>query len=119
MGECQHETEALDATFDQLFKCGDVSSISGVAEVRPLPVSEPCSLNQPMSLKIVLGIVGLGGCRVSLKDLESREHDGTRRRGHGGENAVAAVGDVHRCTGDRLVVLEVVQGYDPTAILGG
>ena len=72
-----------------------------------------------MSLDIVLGIINPCSCRVSLEDFESRKYDRTRRRSHGGENAVAAVGDVHWRSGDRFVVLEVIQGYDPTAVLGG
>ena len=71
-----------------------------------------------MGCDIVLGIVNLGGCWVSFEDLESRKHNSTRRRGNGGENAVAAVGDVDRCSGDRFVVFEILQGYDPTACLG-
>ena len=72
-----------------------------------------------MSLNIVLGVVDPGGSWESLENLESGEYDRPRRRGHCGENTVAAVGDVHWRSGDRFIVLEVVQGYDPTAVLGG
>jgi len=63
-----------------------------------------------MSSDIVLGIVDLCGCWISFEDFESGKHNSTRRRSNGGEDAVAAVGDVHRCSGDRFVVFEVLQG---------
>ena len=99
------------------FECGDISRISGVSVIRPLSVAKPRSLNQSMGLDVVFGIVDPGSSWVSLKDLESGKYDRTGRRSHGGENAVASVGNVHWRTGDRFVVLEVVQGYDPTASL--
>jgi len=71
-----------------------------------------------MSCDVVLGIVDLGGCWVCFEDLESRKHNSTGRRNDGRKNAVAAVGDVHRCSGDRFVAFKVLQGYDPTVCLG-
>jgi len=119
MGVYQNETENPHDTTARPFECGDVSRISGVPVVRPLSVSKPRSLDQPMSFNIVLGIIDPGGCWVSLEDLESGEYDRPRGRSHGRENAIAAVSDVHWRSGDRFVVLEVLQGYDPPAILGG
>jgi len=118
MGVCQPGTEIGILNPIPPFECGDISRVSRVTVIGPLSVSKPRSLNQPMGLNIVFGIVDPGCCWVSLKDLESGEHDRTRRRSDGGENAVASVCDVDWRTGDRFVVLEVVQGYDPTASLG-
>jgi len=102
----------------QPFNCRDVGSISGVSVVRPLSITKPRGLDKPMSRDVVLGIIDLGGCWVYFEDLESGKHNSTGRRSDGGENAVATVGDVHRCSGDRFVVFEVLQGYDPTVCLG-
>lgn len=67
-----------DHTSSPPFKYGDVSRESRVPVIRPLPVPESRSLDQPVSLDVVLGIVDLGGRRVSLEDLESRKDDSTR-----------------------------------------
>jgi hypothetical protein len=59
-------------------KCGDVNCISGVSIIRSLSVSEPRGLDQPVNRDIILGIVDLGGCWVSFKDLECGKHDSAR-----------------------------------------
>jgi len=71
-----------------------------------------------MSRDVVLGIIDLCSCWVYFEDLESGKHNNTGRRSDGRKNAVAAVGDVHRCSGDHFVVFEVLQGYDPTVCFG-
>ena len=99
----------------QPFKRGDVSGISRVSVVRPLPITEPRGLDKPMGRDIVLGIADPGASRVPFEDFEGGKHDSTRRRSDCRENAIAAVGDVHRRSGDRFVALEVFQGHDPAA----
>jgi len=116
VGGHEHQTKKSPSlTVTQPFKCGDVGSISGVSVISPLSVTEPRGLDKPMSREIVLGVIDLGGCWVSFEDFESGKYNSARRRGNGGKNTVAAVGDVYRCSGDRFVVFEVLQGYDPAA----
>ena len=104
-------------TVTQPFKGRDVRIIRGVPVPRPLPVSKPSGLDQPMSGETVRGVVDHGGSRPRFKYFESRKHDGTGGRGNGGVNAVPAIGDVDRRPGERGVVPKVLQGYDPATCL--
>ena len=70
-----------------------------------------------MGCDIILEIVNPGASRVSFEDFESGEHDSTRRRGDGRENAIAAVGDVRRCSGNHIVISEGLRGHNPTECL--
>ena len=74
-----------------------------------LPVTEPRGLDKSMSCDIVLGTVDPGASRVSFEDFESGKHNSTRRRGDDRENAIAAVDDIHRRSGNHIVVLKVLQ----------
>ena len=42
--------------------------------VHSLPVSKSCSLDQPMSRDVAVGVVDLGGCWPCFQDLENRKN---------------------------------------------